>query len=325
MAKKKVPTQEPGSMVVTVVLQWLTYAFWGWSIVAFGFLLSLGAQFLIGESTKSIAPEVIPSAIAGTVVLFAIASICDIFYSRREEERKTGFSLVLTVLHSVLAGLVGVGVLIAIMLSVIRLITSLNPSVSSEQIFIITGIGVLVLLALLMVRISWPFARSNLRLLFRIVFLSIGVSVIALAIFGPGAQNLRMKDDAAVRQTVSAIPAQVDRYVTKEKVLPASLDDIADNSSFTGNESTLKSLAERQLITYMPNIKQPVVSTSTSLTNKRSTTTFYYELCATYKYANKQSSKAYSSYNTSGLANVNGAGKTCKTLTATYTERDYDY
>lgn len=277
------------------VLQWLTYAFWGWTVVGVAYLVSLTAGFILeGERFERSIQEPVAYGIAAVLVLLPVALICDIFYSRLEAEHKKGASSVIMVIHAVLFALLGIGTLIAIAFSLVNMFLS-GPR-TAPQIVLITSLVMFALYMLSLIRTVRPFIVRKFRLIFRIVMSVIVVGACIWGIIGPVAAAARTKDDRAVNEALTTLSSSISTYVSNKNALPKDINAIIDAKEgyYSGQDwGSIKDLANRGLVTYTANTTPPAEEEPIapdfpldSLGIRKPTTnkTFYYELCGTYKY-----------------------------------------
>lgn len=105
----------------TIILQWLTYAFWGWTVLVLSVLTyTVFTDFLDQGDNSSFSYYIISAAL----VLLPISLICDYLYSKKEPGKKTGAASIVMVVHGVLFALFGIGALIWGVFSVVSLLTS---------------------------------------------------------------------------------------------------------------------------------------------------------------------------------------------------------
>ncbi|HUC87009.1 MAG TPA: hypothetical protein VMR75_01610 [Candidatus Saccharimonadales bacterium] len=110
----------------TIILQWLTYAFWGWTVLALAILtVSVFQRLLAGSDVSTYNYYVI----AALVVLLPISFGCDMVYSKTELDKKVGASLFVMVVHAVIFALFTISALLFVAWSVVSLAT--NHSYSS--------------------------------------------------------------------------------------------------------------------------------------------------------------------------------------------------
>ena len=104
----------------TLILQWLTYAFWGWSILILSMLTtSVFYRLITGDDPGTFNYYVI----AALVVLLPISFACDLIYSKKEPAKKTGGSSIIMVIHAVIFALFTIGSLLFAAWSVVSLAT----------------------------------------------------------------------------------------------------------------------------------------------------------------------------------------------------------
>ena len=115
------PTAPHPTNPLTIILQWLTYAFWGWTVLVLSVLTSIVFSRLInGDDTSSFNYYIISAAL----VLLPISFVCDFFYSKEEPKKKTGAAMVVMIIHAVLFALFGIGALIFAVFSFVTLFTN---------------------------------------------------------------------------------------------------------------------------------------------------------------------------------------------------------
>jgi len=306
---KQVPVLNPAT---TAVLQWLSYALWGWTTVAIGYLVWVVTYYNSNHSFSDISPESIPYGVVAIIILLTTSLLLDIFYSKREVEHKTGISSVIVVLHSVIFGLLGVGALVVVAFNIVNIAIAVSDPAEAATV-ILTALTFFVLYGLILVRIVRPFGIAKLRLIFRLAVSAIAAIVIITAIVGPIVEIGKSKDDRAVESALSDIDSDMRTYVRNNNELPASLNVLLESDDLRSikNPSLIKELVERDLITYTANNKESEVDYSSSRSS--SSTTLFYELCGVYTYrAPSSSSSVYSNYREAKL------GKNCQTLDAFY-------
>ncbi len=129
--KPATPDTPHTSHAPTIILQWLTYAFWGWTVLTFSVLvISVLERLINGQDLSNFNYYVI----AALVVLLPIAFICDILYSKKEPVKKAGPSSVVMVIHAVLFALFTIGSLLFAAWSVVSLaIGNIDRSSSTAE------------------------------------------------------------------------------------------------------------------------------------------------------------------------------------------------
>jgi hypothetical protein len=113
---------------LTIIIQWLTYAFWGWTVLILSILTSLVFAQLLNRDNSSNANYYVISA---AIVLLPISFVTDFFYSKKEPKKKESAAMVVMVIHAVLFALFGIGALIFAVFSFVSLLTSSGSHTST--------------------------------------------------------------------------------------------------------------------------------------------------------------------------------------------------
>lgn len=265
---QKETTTSPG----LVVLQWLTYAFWGWTLLALSVLTFIVIYNLIDQYDASGA---VPYVLAATLVLLPISLLCDFFYRKREASKKQGASMIVMVIHAVIFALFGIGALIASIFALIQLFIG-NGETNSSVAAIISFLIVAGLYALTFIRTLNPFAaKYKTALIFSIVMAVIAGTFIGLSIIGPIAHSFATKNDRRIEQHISDVKAGVDNYISTQGALPERLDQVQLSRD-------AKSLVDDNLITLKPE------------TYNTQDMAYYYQLCANYSHESDDTYDEYS-------------------------------
>ena len=277
-----------------IILQWLTYAFWGWTLLSFIWLsFIVYATFILNDDLT----DVIPYAIAATLVLLPLSLACDIFYARKEPVKKAGASMVVMVIHAVIFALFGIGLLITAVLSLVQVAIGSSDSYDSLVVWILTALTSTVVYAVAFVRTLNPAQKLRLNRILPVVLAGIVGLFIVLGFVGPVAQAALTRDDRDIQRSLPDISRSIDRYVSDNKKLPDSLSDVR-------LDSEAKSLVDRNLVTYKSvGVTQRSSSSSSSssrtfedvtrggsLLTRSQSKEYRYELCATFKKADQDSS-----------------------------------
>ncbi len=270
------PPGEPHAGHSTVILQWLTYAFWGWTVLALSILTSMViANFINQTDTENFTPY----GIAAVLVLLPISYICDVFYSKKEPSKKTGAEMLVLVIHAVIFALFGAGALIVAVFALVSLFTSKSDS-SGSTITLISALIIAVYYALTLLRTLSPPGLPWIRRSYKLIMLgTIGFMVI-LAIVGPVSKERTLRDDKLIEQNISQVQTSVDGYTRTNKKLPASLAAL-------GLSGDAKQLVDRNLVTFKP------VGLVADQQNTKAAGAYRYELCVNYK----KQTKGYQPYN----------------------------
>jgi len=286
------PTTPPASAGI-IILQWLTYAFWGWTVLALSALTAAVLSNMIADADTG---GFTPYAIAAVLVLLPIALVCDHLYSKHEPEKKMGGAMIVMVIHAVIFGLLGVGSLIWSAFNIVALMTS-STDHPGLQVSLYSSLIVTVYFAVTFVRTLSPVRFKWIRRAFQIFMLTSITIIAILGIVGPVASANKTKDDKLIQNNIYSVTTAISSYSRTNKKLPESLNDLSLNGDS-------KKLVEKNLLRYTPNTYQaptPLNSTKNTTTTKPTTTsttysslsttsTYYYTLCATFK----QKSSGYS-------------------------------
>jgi len=309
-------TTEPAQNTAGIlVLQWLTYAFWGWLILALIWLMAaILASFILNESVT----DNIPYAIAASVVLLPLAFITDHFYRKHEPLKKIGGAAVIMIIHAVLFAILGIITLITTVFASINLALETGSSDSDSALVGIISTGFATLLyAAAFLRTLNPFKSTKPLRIYTIAMLSLTVLLLILAIVGPLAKGFATRNDRLIEENLSSVENSISSYVEENKKLPDSLDDV------TLSSDEAKQLVEDNLVEYKK-------ETSVIKTTENTTTTQHrYQLCVEYSAAKGESGslssyrindEKYSSY---ASTSTHDAGEKCyKLYTLTYDYKD---
>lgn len=254
----------------TIVLQWLSYAFWGWLIVGLLWLMGIVlVNALLGESTN----ETLPYALAASIVVLPLAFIADLFYRKKEPVRKTGAAMVIMTVHAVLYAILGITALIIAVFTVVNAL--LNTGLQeSHQVTLYTALFATVLYALVFVRIINPFKAKKPVTIYGLAMLILTIVMLTLAIVGPFTNSVATRGDRAIENGLPYIQTSIDSYFEENKKLPKSLDDINLN-----NEDA-KDIVGDNKVEYKPETKD---STTDSLEPVSGVVSQRYQLCVEYK------------------------------------------
>lgn len=303
--KKSAQTVQPTSPV-TIILQWLTYAFWGWTVVAAAYLAAVIASHTLDSIWVTDSIEPIAYGIAATLIMLPFSVICDWLYSKREDQTKHGIASVVLIIHVVLYALVAIGALIATAFSIVGLLLSTSDTTGSVVAIVVSATLVLLFIELI-IRMVRPFLFKKSRFVFRLFMTAVILAGLVWGIVGPVRQAIVTKEDRAVRDSLTNLSYAINQYVSANGELPASTDQITEDGTFLNayylgvSPDTLKSLIDRDLVTYTPNTKafSEEDSSDATIDLKAATRTYYYELCGVFTHSLKQRSWYTTSY--SGL------------------------
>ncbi len=327
-----VTVHEPDQLKPTagvLVLQWLSYAFWGWLVASLVWLVYVVATtFIASERMEDVAPY----ALAAVIVLLPIAFITDLFYRRHEQQKKVGAATVIMIIHAVIFALSSIGFLIAAVFTGIRLLVDVSSSgVEFQVAWIITLLTATVLFAITFFRTLNPLKGKKVGVVYAFTMLGVSIVLIIAAIAGPIAQSTAARDDKRIEQNLRDVKLAIDSYARENEGLPDSIE------SLDYSDKQAEALVADGLVTYKKDenvsstFKIEVNSSTGSYTKAQLLRTMRYQLCVTYKAADSSSSRSYSKlnsgYSTSLLTYGHPAGEVCyKLIPSTInTSQDYDY
>jgi hypothetical protein len=270
-----------------IVLQWLTYAFWGWTIVALGTLLATTVSFLINGSGST---DFTPYGIAAVLVLLPISATCDFLYSKYEPTKKTGAASIVMVIHAVIFALLAIGSLIGVVFSFISLIIS--GADKSIYIAIITALSLVVVYGVTFLRTLHPAKLFWLNRAYLGFMILLSTIVIILAIIGPVNNERITKNDRLFTENASQLTNEIDAYSKRESALPETLSDLKSK------DADINKLINSGLLTYEPNTKKrdalgEYQSSRSSSYNYSNEYSYFYDLCFNYKRASNSSLDSY--------------------------------
>ena len=291
------PVNQPSSPIKSgsnpglIVLQWLTYAFWGGTVVAMSTLTALVLTFFlvadaeIGESSLYV--------MAIVIVLLPISVICDFFYSKHEPEKKTGFAAVVMILHAILFAFFGIGSLIVAAWSIMNLIIS-SSETEGTMAALYSSLIIAFLFAILFLRTLLPKKLYKLRRYFIILMIIIVGIICTFGILGPVAETRLTRNDRLIESNLETVSAGINSYATNNNKLPDSLNSL----KLTGDA---KKLVTENLVTYKQNSGPSLINNDllNLLSLQTSSQAYYYQLCVTY-----QKASTYQSDSESNLASI---------------------
>lgn len=313
MVAPEVPqTHKTQADAVTLVLQWLTYAFWGWFALAMLWLSAVVYAFLVSGSDSNDWTSIVSYPIASALVLLIVATVVDFFYRRREPAKKEGFATAVMVIHTVIFALCGIGALVASVFAGINLVLSEAPSASEGiRAALFTALTMVPLYALLIARTTLVAKWRRIPMLATII-LSVGALVfIGIGVFGPVMKSVATRQDRQVVSALSSIVYAVNSYDQDNDKLPESLDGLDFNTYDSTGTVTVKSLLTKGVMTYKPNTKSGTKPSAQD--TYRSRTIHYYQLCATFMNAQTSPYTSYSpsDYSESINAQYHKKGEQC--------------
>lgn len=288
-----------------IVLQWLTYAFWGWTILSLLWLAFIViANFIVGDDMSS----VIPYAIASTLVLLPLSFVLDAVYGRKETVKKTGVATVVMVIHAVIFALLGIGVLIGAVLVFIQML--IDPATDNR--YQTTTLATLALSAVIygltFFRTLNPSHSARVSRWFKYVMAVVIGAFIVLAFVGPVAKSVTTRDDRVIAANIGDVSNAVNDYVSTKQKLPGSLSDV----SLSGDAKTI---VDKGFVRFK----------AEGMKKNEYGDEYRYQLCVTYKAA-QGSSQSYArgtpDYSSYLYVSEHPAGEVCYKLSARVTTED---
>ncbi len=273
-----------------LVLQWLVYAFWGWSALATSWLAVMAISFLFdADKAGHMFDVTIAYALAATVVLYLIALVSDIFYLKHEPAQKTGGTMVIMIIHAVIFALFGIGWLIAAVFGGVQLLIGDSDELNGTLAFITTALLMTVVYGATLLRTLRPAGRTLIPRIYWIAMTVLVVALVVVASVGPAARVRLAKADEQIEQGLPNISSAISSYTAENDKLPASLDDIkselrgdaleivdAGKVRYTPKEKLTSSASARELARDdNSNVRVPPISQDED-------PVYHYELCATY-------------------------------------------
>ena len=315
------PTEPDKVKGGVLVLQWLTYAFAGWAILAIAALLVNVLWYYVVDKSQG-AVDFSPYAIATVFVLLPILFICNSFYRKHDGHDKSGASNAIMLIHAVIFARCGIGALIVSVFSAVMLITS-NQESKELLVAITTGIVMAFIYLLTFIRTINPAKLTSVTKAFPIVLGSVSIILLVLASIGPVSRLASSKDDQLVADNIGNLSNYVQDYAKDKSKLPKDLSVLEISQS----DSELKKLIEDDLVEYKPNTKPAY---SEEYLNGRDSTkqsystrfnqekVYYYELCVKYKYEKGDDYNRKQEYEPYLSVYSHPAGKVCYKQTTGY-------
>lgn len=309
------------SNIGLLILQWLTYAFWGWAILALSALIASAVAFYINDTDTS---QFSPYGIAALLTLLPIAVVCEIIYRKKEPIEKKGAEVAIGAIHAVIFALIGVGSLITAVISLVTMFTSSGDNTNS-LVVLISAVIIAFIYALTFLRTINIKSFPRYGTLFRILMISISVITIIMSIVGPVARQRETRTDRLIESNLDEVNRAIGIYSKANKRLPEKLTDL-------DLEGDAKKLVDENLITYKNEGYTSVTKNGTasnfndlySLNKTSYTYSYRYQLCVTYKRESAFYKKADTYFNDSEYSTYlssysHPAGEVCyKLMSSSY-------
>lgn len=280
VTKSKVLTTNPS----VLVLQWLTYAFWGWTVFAAGWLTSIATTYYLEKADyTSGQSEAVAYSLAAVIVLLVISLICDGIYSKKEQAVKNGPAMLIMIVHAVIFALLSITGLIASVFGAVNLLIG-NDNISASTI-IIVGLVVTVLYGVVLTRVL-RFRVLRKRTLPFILFMVIVIgALLSIGVAGPASYARETRQDRLIEQHLPQLAENIRLYSMKNDRLPASLRDIRGSASIS-----VGSLIDQNLVEYTPGntSTQHTITDGKNILSLANGKAFEYSLCVSYVGTNNQ-------------------------------------
>lgn len=320
------PKTNPGLLV----LQWLVYAFWGWTALSLTWLTTISVGHYVNSDDSDSYLDfssIIAYALAAVIVLFIISLVCDVFYARQESRQKHGATMIIMVIHAVIFALFGIGSLIVAVFAGISLL--IGTSEGSNDGATTTLISALIICtvygATLLRTLNLGWFKHGVKVYW--VFMTIvAVTIATLGIMGPIAKAHLAKDDVALEQGLPSISNAIADYVEDNNKLPSSLDQLSsldDSAEKIVKEKKVEYTPKEQLNTTIGFGSDE--TTQGVRTTRQQSPVFHYSLCVEYKgekgsdYGGGSRRLEGNDYDTSPDTYEHDAGRVCYELQTDYT------
>ena len=319
-----VETHKPhGNSGGVLVLQWLSYAFWGWFGLSMAILSGITIGFFLsGNSASEALGEGLAYPLAAVIVMLVISLATDFFYARHEPAVKTGAANVIMLIHVVLYLLVTVGAFVTIVFAFISMLlsetSSYGDSHTAQKVAMLTAAVVAVTFGGISFRALFGGRKGGVRKLFWLAMSILALVAIVASIAGPAMRISATKDDRLIESALPALASNIQTYARTNDKLPASLNDVQASEYSTVTKENIQTMVSKGLVTYKPNTKPATTdqNTVTPLSDTAGTTKakqnqgvsiapvdgqkkFYYQLCVVYK--EEKNSDYYSRYEASDI------------------------
>lgn len=207
-----------------LILQWLTYVFWGWTCLTLILLSYLVATYLVKAPFSS--SDSAPYVFAAALVLLPISIVCDLFYSHKEPTRKTGASMILMVIHAVIFAVFSIGALITLVFAVVNQTIDTSDSRSAYALMLAAGI-VSVIYAVTFLRTLNPLRSRKAGLVFSLFMIIVVGALATFNAIGPMNNERLVRQDATTNDNLTKVVLEVNRYTKTNNKLPLTLNDVA--------------------------------------------------------------------------------------------------
>lgn len=241
---------------MTLVLQWLTYAFWGWFALAILWLSSVTITYFVAGIGNEDWSMMVAYPVAATIVLLLVAGVVDFFYARVEPVRKQGVATAIMVIHAVIFALCGIGAVIGFVFSLVNLSLNSGNATGAKvaQVTLLVSLVTLFVYAVLLARTLLVAKLSRISRIASGVLAAVAILFIILGFSGPVATAVMTRNDRQLEAALVQVPNLVQTYARQNKKLPASLNDLSSQTNSYINSDT-KAVIEKGVIRYTANTK----------------------------------------------------------------------
>lgn len=309
-------TQNSGG---SLVLQWLSYAFWFWFSISLSILAGVVINYFISGSKDDEWSSQLAYPLASVIIMLIIALVTDRFYAKHEPAKKTGSANVIMLLHVVPFILIAIGSLVTIVFSLISMFLNSDPLTTTDgpiQVMLVAFI-VALLFGLVAARAFYGNAH-NVRRITWIAAIVLAIGFIVAAFVGPAADALVTKNDRLIERTLPSLASDIRTYTSDNNALPQKITDVTHDSSSTSDG--VQKLIDSGLVTYKANtvkgtgstynpgdlqVESCVTNTTTGECGSAYSTRHYYQLCTTYK---REKKSAYNYTDDAGYTTGNSVG-----------------
>jgi hypothetical protein len=300
-------SSSPRNAPLTLLVQWLMYAFYGWTILALNYLIGSDIFHYLGGNATSSFDSVAIYAVTATLVLLAIAVTANLVYAKREPQQKSGAASAIMIIHALIFAILGIGSLIAAVFILVAYFVSPSADGKAAISGVTTALFSLVLYAMAFIRTINPIRFKWINKSYLYGMLALTSVFVILSVIGPVASQFKSKNDTLITDNLYTISAAINEKATADGNLPTSLSSL-------GLSSDAKTVIDKKLITYIPN------SLSSS-----SQYDFYYELCAKFVSAssgfkslstNSQDANKAENYSSYPIFSEHPAGNYCYMITS---------
>lgn len=259
------------SPALEVVLQWLTYVFWFWTLCVISIVLSGALSYFIVDNGND--SQWIAYMLAPLFILMPAAIVTDHYYKKIEPPKKHGFAAVVMVINAVVACIFAVGSLIAAGVAFTSVLID-SGATEGKTVTIIASSVVAVMSLLFFLRIIYISKLNFIHKKFGIIMSGVVVITLILAIAGPLTGEIKRKTDRLIENNYYSIKYGVDNHVRDNKTLPNSLSDV-------GYEGDAAAAVATGRITY---VKGSEESLNTTSYGQRASKNLKYEICVDWQY-----------------------------------------